>query len=206
VKRLVALIAAALGLTIALSGCEVTQIDWRNHFYVLSQQSCDTASSVTVKNGTAILPGPPPYYSGESLLPRRVDVLKTVFGDMTGDGVNDVAVLLRCSSIPGPHIAASTGYEIQVFTRDGKPVARALPPAGAGFGLRAARYVPSEMSYVTSGPHAGHLVTGVISYASNDPQCCPSIHDNYVWYWWPHSPLSRGTDGFVGIVWTINGP
>lgn len=204
-KRLVALIAAVVGLTIMLTSCEVTQINWLNHTYAVSEQACNVASNVAVKNGVAILPTGPPYYNGESLLPMRVDILKTVYGDMNGDGIKDVAVLLRCSSIPGPHIAPATGYEIQVFTRDGKMLGRLLPPNGQGFGPTPSEFVPTEMTYQASGQYAGHLVTGITSYSSGDQPGHPSVHDTCVWYWWPTSPLRNGTNGFVGVIWTING-
>jgi hypothetical protein len=135
----------------------------------------------------------------------RVDVLKVVYGDMTGDGIEDVAVLLRCSSIPGPHIAPASGYEIQVFTRNGKMVDRLLPPDLQGFGPTPSAFVPSEMTYQTSGPDAGHLVTGVTRYWPGDPPGHPSIHETDIWYWWPHSPLSQGSNGFVGVMKTVNG-
>jgi hypothetical protein len=199
VKRLVALIAAVTGLTIMLTGCEVTQIDWRNHSYLVSEYGCNIGQNVTVKNGVAILPGPPPYYNGESLTPMRVDVLKVVYGDMTGDGIEDVAVLLRCTSIPGPNIAPDAGNEIDIFTRNGKPLGRILAPYGDGFGPQAAAFVPSEMTYQASGQLAGHLVTGTLRYWPGDTAGHPSIHETFGWRWSPLFQDWNGASRFILI-------
>jgi len=43
-----------------------------------------------VRNGSGLL-GAGPFDA------IRVDVVKTIFGDETGDGVQDVAVVLRCA-------------------------------------------------------------------------------------------------------------
>jgi hypothetical protein len=202
----VALIAAALSLTMALTSCEVTQIDWRNHYYVVSGQSCVDYGALTVRNGTGLTDPFAPLNNGRELEPLRVDVVKTVYGDMTGDGINDVAVLLRCSYSATPRIPAQTGYEIQVFTRNGVPVARIWPPEHLGFGNRAPRFNPADFFYQTKGPEAGHLITGVSYYDDpSDPQCCPSGYEQEVWYWLPHSQISKGTDGFVSLIQTING-
>jgi hypothetical protein len=192
-KRLIALIVAAVGLTTMLTSCEVTQIDWRNHFYVVSRQSCLDDGSLTVRNGTGKASGP------DGPIPLRVDVVKTVYGDLTHDGIQDVAVLLRCTELLNPEDVLTPGYEIQVFTRNGQPVARISAPQGVTW---PAHFVPSEMllspTDVWDKPQPA-LTTGVLSYDQNDPLCCPSLHEKLYWTW-------DGRHDFRGIGQTINGP
>jgi hypothetical protein len=199
-KRLFALVLAGLTIATVLSGCEVGQIDWRNHFYVVSSKSCLTDDALMLRNGSGLL-GTGPFDA------IRVDVVKTIFGDETGDGVKDVAVVLRCTRIPGPHIAKEVGYEIQIFTRNGRPLQR-LPPTphqNRGFTWYG-KFVLSEIRFnTTDAPWKGHhyLSTGVIDYEYQDQECCPSIHVDYDWIWDPKSKVFVGEGDWPVIQ---NGP
>jgi hypothetical protein len=205
------LIAAVAGLAITMTGCEVNQIDWRNHYYVVSGTSCVDYGALTVHNGSGFTDPVAPLNNGRELEPLRVDVIKTVYGDMTGDGVNDVAVLLRCSYAAAPHVAPQAGYEIQVFTRNGAPVERITPDGNGNnnwyYGPCTPTFDPSVVYYQAKGESAGHLITGMINYDSIGDQCRQSGEQSLVWYWYPNTPLSRaaGSNGFVGVLPTING-
>jgi hypothetical protein len=204
VKRLVALIAAVAGLTIMLTGCEVTQIDWRNHYYVVDGQSCVDFGALTVKNGSGYTDPFSGLNNGRELEPLRVDVIKTVYGDMNGDGIQDVAVLLRCSYAAAPHIAAQTGYEIQVFTRDGKPLDRLVPPDSPDYS-HLSQFVLSSIRYDTTGPFAGHLVTDILTYDPFNLKAGLVVRRTYFWQWGTAPTLWKPTGSFVPVLPTING-
>jgi hypothetical protein len=168
-KRVLALLLAIAGLAVSLTGCEANQIDWRNRYYIVSGQSCLTNGSLTVKNGSGVVNG------------VRVSVVKTIYGDFTRDHVQDVAVVLGCASAVGGN---QTGSEIQIFTRDAKPVMRLIAP-----GARANASFPPSFDLTNLfnsklAPSGGdNLVTGVVSWKPTDPHCCPSVHTVYRWVW-----------------------
>jgi hypothetical protein len=167
-KRTLALLLAIIGLALTLTGCEANQIDWRNHYYVVSGQSCLTNGSLTLKNGSGVVNG------------VRVSVVQTIYGDFTRDHVQDVAVVLGCSSAEGGNLS---GSEIQVFTRDAKPVQRLIAP-----GVQAHDSYPPSFDltnlFDSNFDRGGdNLVTGVVSWKPNDPHCCPSVNTVYRWIW-----------------------
>jgi hypothetical protein len=144
----------------ALSACEANQIDWRNHFYAISNPACGSAAGA-VHNGS----GQAGYV--------HIDVLRTLYADFTDDGVLDVAVILGCTTGGSGH-----GSEIQIFTRDGAPVQRLVAPTSPGAG-----HWPSAYFVNSIGVSRGELVTPVADWVAGDAHCCPSGRTTYRWKW-----------------------
>ncbi len=179
-KKLVGVLVACISAFIALSGCEVTQINWANHAYTVGPTCMSPTGTATLRNGTGIYSYPAPYrLSGVSHV--RVTLAKTLYGDFTADGVNDVVTVLVCTDADGGNAYSS---ELQVFTRDGKPVQRLTAPgvrAPGEFGLSPQLDVRSITDHPFWGVH--YIVAGVYSYAAADPRCCPSSYTTY-WFQW----------------------
>ena len=115
-KRVLGAGVLAAGVIAALVGCEVTQINWANHFYIVSSACAPaplTAGATTLHNGVGYI-GTPGTLPGTS-----VALMSVHYGDLTHDGIQDAAVFLGChDTIGGNH----DGSELQVFTRDAKPL------------------------------------------------------------------------------------
>ena len=118
-----------------------------------------TAGAVTLHNGAGYI-GTPGTLPG-----TRVDLENVHEGDLTHDGVQDAAVLLNChDTIGGNH----NGSEIQVFTRDAKPVERLVAPHKYPGGSFAPYFVYNEIKIV-----GGALYTGVDSFLPGDSHAGP---------------------------------
>lgn len=110
-----ALLAAVAVATVGtLSGCEVSQINWANRTYTVSG-SCLRLATVTLHDGQAI--------TRDGI---KIKLLKVLRGDINGDGIPDAVLLLACATVSSGGLQAAT--EIQVFTRNAKPLARITPP------------------------------------------------------------------------------
>ncbi len=166
--------AAVASLVAGVSACEVSQVDWANRSYVVSPACAPapamTAGTVTLHNGNGTRLGT--SASGGT----RVTLAAVYEGDITRDGVQDAAVLLNCHDTIGGNNNSS---EIQVFTRDAKPVQRLLAPRKHPGGTFFAPYFVYDQIQI----HDGALYTGVDSYLPGDPHARPSAHDVYRWDW-----------------------
>jgi hypothetical protein len=169
VKRSIAFITAVIGLTFLLTGCEVNQINWRNHSYTISATSCLAGGGVTLKNGEGQL--------GDV----HVDLTQVIYADFTQDGVQDVAVVLQCTFSR----ANLSGSEIQVFTRNAKPIMRLIPPGAISRSALSPRFNVSGIfnDYVD---YPAALITAVSSYGPQDAPCCPHQTNYYRWIWNGH--------------------
>ncbi len=164
----IATVAAIVAVIAALSGCEANQISWANHFYAVSRAGCApeplTVGGATLHNGTGVVGF------------TRIMFEKVYYGDLNHDGVQDAAVILGCTDAGGGNSAAT---EIQIFTRDAKPVARLVQPDRYGtvseFG--------SQFNLNSIGIKNNILYTGAFGYVPGDPHCCPSAYDVYRWDW-----------------------
>jgi hypothetical protein len=103
--------AVAVGTVAALSGCEVSQINWLNRTYTVSG-NCVQQATVTLHSGSAVTP------DGVTVQLQQVHR----DGDVNGDGVADAVLFFACTT------GTEKGSEIQVFSRNAKPLARLLPP------------------------------------------------------------------------------
>lgn len=167
-KKILAAVVTAAATVAALSGCEASQVNWANHTYTVSR-SCLALQTVTLHNGKAV--GPAGY---------EVDFVKVYYGDLNHDGVQDAAVVLSCTTanLGGNGVAD----EIQIFTRDAKPVARLVQPDRYGSG----NPFGSEFNTNSIGIHNNVLYTGAYGWLDGDPHCCPSAYDVYRWDWNGH--------------------
>ncbi len=164
---------AAAGIVTALGACEVSQISWSNHAYVVSAACASaptmTPGAVTLHNGSGTI-GVAKTVGGTSVTLEGVHA-----GDITGDGVQDAVVLLNChDTIGGNH----NGSELQVFTRNAKPIQRLVPPHKYSGGAFAPYFVYNQIRIVN-----GTLYTEVDSYLPGDAHASPSAHDTYRWDW-----------------------
>ena len=192
-KRMLGVGVLAAGVVAGLSACDVNQISWANHFYVVSSTCAQppmTPGAVTLHDGVGYI-GTPGTSTG-----TRVDLLNVHEGDFTHDGVQDAAVLLNCHDTVGGN---NNGSEIQVFTRDAKPVERLVAPQKYPGGSFPPYFVYNEISVV-----GNTLYTGVDSFLPGDSHAGPSAHDVYRWDWNGHgfTPVDitttigfRSTDG-----------
>jgi hypothetical protein len=177
-KRMLAAGVTTAAIVAALSGCEASQISWANHTYTVSR-GCLGLQTVTLHNGKAI---------GRSGI--EVDLAKVSYGDLNHDRVQDAAVFLSCSAAPTG--GNGTGTEIQIFTRDAKPVARLVQPdrysSGNPFG---SQFDPRNISIRNN-----VLYTGASGYLPSDAHCCPSAYDIYRWDWNGHgfTPVDVSTN------------
>ena len=163
---LAAVVTTIAGIA-ALSGCEVTQINWSNHFYAVSRACAVeplTVGGTTVHNAVGI--------TGST----RITVEKVYHGDLNHDGILDAAVLLSCTDAFGGN---ASGNEIQIFTRDAKPVARLVQPDRYGTGNPyGSQFAANEFRIINN-----VLYSGAYGYLPGDAHCCPSAHDVYRWDW-----------------------
>jgi hypothetical protein len=174
-KRMLGVGVLAAGVVAGLSACDVNQINWANHFYVVSKACATTdlsAGGVTLSNGVGYI-GTPGTLSG-----TRVDLLNVHEGDLTHDGVQDAAVLLNCHDTEGGN---ANGSEIQVFTRDAKPVERLVAPSKYPGGSFPPYFIYNQIQIV-----GNTLYTGVDSFLPGDSHAGPSAHDIYRWDWNGH--------------------
>lgn len=172
--RVVAAVVTTIAAVAALSGCEVTQINWGSHYYAVSQ-SCEHAGAATLVNGSGVFSYPAPYQL-DGVGHTRITLQKVYYGDLNHDGVQDAVVLLACSDADGGN---GVGREIQIFTRDAKPVARLVQPDRYGSGNPfGSQFNPNNL-----GVHNNVLYTGAWGYLPGDPHCCPSAYDVYRWDW-----------------------
>ena len=104
-------VAIITGAVLSLSGCEVNQINWGNRTYTVSG-NCVHDATVTLQNGTALTP------DGLTVHLQQVHL----GGDVNGDGIADAVLFFACSN------GVANGSEIQVFSRNAKPLARLAPP------------------------------------------------------------------------------
>jgi hypothetical protein len=145
-------------------------VDWRNHAYTLVGQSClaNVAKTVTVANGAG---------TADNL---TVTVFKTISGDFSGNGTQEVAVLLGCNGG-----GSGSGSEIQVLTNDGTLLQRLLPPGETASGASSApQFDPYAISATRAGDASGSaFTTGVHIWAAGDAHCCPSQDVVYRWSW-----------------------
>ncbi|HEX4431124.1 MAG TPA: hypothetical protein VHZ96_17775 [Frankiaceae bacterium] len=160
--------ALATAVAAALSGCEASQVSWANHTFTLSG-SCLQLQTVTLHNGKAI---------GANGI--EVDLVKVYYGDLNHDGVQDAVVMLDCSAAPTG--GNGTGSEIQVFTRDAKPIARLVQPDRYGSG----NPFGTQFNFNNVGVHSDVLYTGAWGWLPGDAHCCPSAYDVYRWDWNGH--------------------
>ncbi len=176
-KRILGVSVLAFGVIAALSGCEANQINWANHFYSVSRD-CEHAGAATLVNGTGVFAYPAPYRL-DGVAHTRITLEKVYYGDLNHDGIQDAVVLLACSDADGGN---SVGSEIQIFTRDAKPVFRIVQPdryaSGNPFG---SQFNPNNI-----GIHSNVLYTGAWGYRPGDAHCCPSAYDIYRWDWNGH--------------------
>src|ERR1700749_702588 len=121
-KRMLGVGVLAAGVVAGLSACDVNQINWANHSYVVSN-SCAvaplSAGATTLQDGAGFI-GTPGTLTGTAVNLRSVE-----YGDLTHDGVQDAAVLLNCHDTMG---GLTIGTEVQIFTRDAQPVEGLVPP------------------------------------------------------------------------------
>jgi hypothetical protein len=165
VKRIIALLLAGVGLSLTITGCETNQIDWKNHFYGVSSRSCLTDGALTLKNGVGVVNG------------VQVKVRQLVYGDFTHDGVQDVAVVLGCATAYG-----TVGSEIQVFTRDAKPLMRLTPPGPRTKGALPPAFDLTHIMNIRSSAAGGdNLVTAVVFYTKGATE--PASGQAYRWIW-----------------------
>ncbi len=161
----------------ALSGCDVTQINWANHFYSVSRD-CEHAGAVTLVNGTGVFPYPLAY-GLNGVLHTRITLGRVYYGDLNHDGIQDAVVVLGCSNADGGN---GTGSEIQIFTRDAKPIARIVQPDRYGSGNPfGSHFNPNNI-----GIHSNVLYTGAYGWAPGDCHACASRYDVYRWDWNGH--------------------
>jgi hypothetical protein len=165
--KIAAALATGVAVVTALSGCEVTQYNWANHFY---------STSAGCLSGVATL------HNGVGVGANGIEVVfkKVYYGDLNHDGVQDAVVFLSCDASPSG--GNGSGSEIQIFTRDAKPLARLVEPdlygSGNPFG--------SQFNSNNIGIHSNVLYTGAWSYRPNDPHCCPSAYNIFRWDWNGH--------------------
>ena len=167
-KRIFAVVLTTVAAIAALSGCEVRQINWANHFYAVSRAGCApeplSVGGTTLHNGTGVV-----GYT-------RITLVKVYYADLTHDGVQDAVVVLACNDAGGGSTAAT---EIQVFTRNGKPIARLTQPDRYGSG----NPFGSQFKLDNIGIHNNILATGTYGFLPGDPHCCPQAYDVYRWAW-----------------------
>ena len=149
-------------------------IDWYNTSYT---STCGGAAphpfSVNVQNGKGTAPGG----SQDSYQHYDVQIEAVKYGDLTGNGRPDTAVLFYCSPQPSNFFLE----DVQVFGPDNKllaelphvstlkPTWSALPP----------QYVPSEFSI-----SGGQLIAGMKFYTPTDAHASgPSLHRTLIWKW-----------------------
>ncbi len=176
-KRILGTAVVAGGVIAALSGCEVTQISWANHFYIVSSACAPaplTAGATTLHNGAGFIGTP-----GTLAAPASCSARSST-ADLTHDGIQDAAVFLNChDTIGGNH----NGSEIQIFTRNSQPVQRLVAPNRQLPGTIFSPYfIDNEIEIVKN-----TLYTGVESFLPADPHAGPSVHETYRWDWNGHS-------------------
>lgn len=174
-KRILGTCLLIAGMVAALSGCEVNQISWANHFYIVSN-SCATARLPA--GGTALSNGVGYIGTPGTLASTRVDLLNTYYGDLTHDGIQDAVVFLNCHDTTGGN---ANGSEIQVFTRDAKPVERLVAPNKYPGGSFPPYFAYNQIRIVDN-----VLYTGVEGYLPRDSHAGPSAYDVYRWDWNGH--------------------
>ena len=171
------------------TGCEANQISWANHFYVVSS-ACATAGlpagATTLHDGAGYIGTP------GTLAATKVTLESVHYGDLTHDGIQDAAVFLNCHDTVGGN---TNGSEIQVFTRDAKPVERLVAPSKYPGGLFAPFFVYNDIKVVDN-----TLYTGVASYLFGDSHAGPSARDVYRWDWNGHgfTPVNVSTTMLLG--------
>ena len=188
-KRMLGVGVLAAGVVAALSGCEVNQIDWINHQYVVSSACAPaplTPGATTLHDYVGYI-GTPGTRSA-----TRVAFLNVQYGDLTHDGIEDAAVLLECNDTVGGNVH---GDEVQVFTRDGQPVERLVAPHK----YPGASYAPYFGSIQTVD---NALYTTVAGYLPGDSKDSPSAHDTYRWDWNGHgfTPVDVSTQMRLGAA------
>jgi hypothetical protein len=174
---LLSCVACLFALT-GLTGCEVTQINWANHFYAVSSACIAPGGSVTLNNGTGVFAYPDPHtLSGVGH--ARVTLAKTIYGDFNNDGVDDVVNVLVCTDADGGN---AYGAELQVFTRNGVPIERLTAPGKANAAGLAPQF---DVRSVVDRPFWGadFLIADVSSYGPTDARCCPSQYTTYQYQW-----------------------
>ncbi len=178
VKRVFTIAAASTALVGVLAACDVQQTDWNNRYYAVSSGCLAPGGGATLVNGTGVFSYPSPYRPGQ-VGHTRITVEKILYGDFTHDGIQDVAVLLGCNDNDGGN---GSGTEIQIFTRDAKPVARLTQPDRYGSG----NPFGSQFNRWNIGVSHNVLYTGAYGYKPGDPHCCPSAYEVYRWDWNGH--------------------
>jgi hypothetical protein len=172
-KRMLGVGLAAAGVVAGVSACEVSQINWADHYYVVSPVCAPaptmTPGGVTLHNGSGTI-GVPGTAGGTSVTLEGVHE-----GDVTHDGIQDAVVLVNCHDTIGGN---NNGSEIQVFTRDGQPVQRLVAPQKYPGGVVPDFFVWNQIQIID-----GTLYTGVDSYLPADSHANPSAHDVYRWDW-----------------------
>lgn len=152
----------------------VSTIDWRNHDYTMTCAGDASSPFVAhVRNGEDRTAGATGTSHYEVALERV-----SLPGDLTGDGVPEVAVLLYCSSQPSNFY----GLEMQVFTGGPRLLDRlhgaTLYPRDQVYDDRPF-YDPGEITIAD-----GLLRTGARFYAPGDPHAAgPTIHRIITWRW-----------------------
>jgi hypothetical protein len=191
-KRMLGVGALAAGVVAGLSACDVNQISWANHFYVVSNVCAPapfSSGAVTLHNGVGYI-GTPGTLPG-----TRVDLENVQEGDLTHDGVADAAVLLNCHDTIGGN---NNGSEIQVFTRDAKPVERLVAPRKYPGSSFAPYFIYNDIKIV-----GGALYTGVESYLPGDSHALPSATDVYRWDWNGHAFTPVDVSTTMTLGWNI---
>jgi hypothetical protein len=167
-KKALAFAATVTAAAAALSACEVTQINWNEHFYSVARLGCAPAP-LTI-GGTTL-------HNGQGDVGfTHVRVSKVYRADVNQDGVLDAVVLLVCNDNAGGN---TTADEIQIFTRDDRPLQRLIEPdryrTGNTFG---SQFDPDSIRIVN-----GVLYTSAFGFGPGDAHCCPSHYDTYRWQW-----------------------
>lgn len=167
----VGIIVTLAAVVAALSGCEASQISWANHFFAVSRAGCApvplTVGGATLHNGAGVVGF------------TNIFLEKVYYGDLNHDGVQDAVVVLGCTDAGGGNSGAT---EIQIFTRDAKPIARLIQPDRYGSG----NPFGSEFNLRSIGIRNNVLYTGAFGYLPSDAHCCPSAYDVYRWDWNGH--------------------
>ncbi len=165
-REIAAVLSAAAAAAVSVSSCDVSQINWSNKSYAVSSACAGAPVTVQLHNGVGV--------NGRT----RVQVFGVYRGDFTGDRIADAAVVLGCTDAQGGN---QSGSEVQVFTRDAKPLARLVAPGGGNdFVVVGGPQKP----FINTLTHK--FSTWVATFGPGAPLCCPSSIDLYSRDWNGH--------------------
>jgi pimeloyl-ACP methyl ester carboxylesterase len=148
-----------------------SSIDWHNAEYK-SNCASESATVLPVKmsGDRGLAPDP-----GDPASSYEFAVGGVAAGDLTGDGTNEVAVVLLCHP-PNTNFEV---WEVQVFTDGGKQLAQFVVDPIPGYGAPAGDWASKELAI-----GGGHLRIGVRDYGPEDSHASGgSIHRTVSWHW-----------------------